>query len=883
MPKRAGEMHAIHCLYIFLFILVFSSSNGTSNALDDALEKRQLDCKLSLGVVVDYTSLAGKKEKLALEMALKDFYGRRTSLRLNVTLHVRNSRGDPIGAASSVVACWVLVFRGATGFSKRMGFVVVEVCRMQRTQMVAPILPQASCVHPAKTLIKKHHARAIIGFRAWQEAVFVAQLGNESQVPIVSLSNEVPPWAFSQWPFLGSAARNVHAQMKAVAAIIQSWQWRQVNIIYEDFNPVASGINPNIITAIQEVDAKINELVAFSPFSPYAYISKKLESLKNGQCRVFIVHTSITLATKIFKEANEMGMMGKDFVWITTNDITSQIDSLNASSITSIQGVLGVKSYFSTSNKGSKDFQSRFEDMFRSQYPNGLLPKPGASTLQAYDAAWAVALAHAAYLKSSGCVDKWNGQELLEKLLKTKFEGLTGLFSFSTEWKLAPIHIFQIVNVAGKSYRKLGYWTEGLGFSKSIHKPSIYNKSMNLLGQVIWPGSPWSMPKGWAIPTNHSHRLKIGVPTGSTFREFVNVTNDHHGGNPIINGFSIEVFKSTLALLPYHLPYDFIPFDGTYDSLVEQVHIKHFDAVVGDIAIVSNRCEDAEFSQPYAESGLQRNHHPNFRGSVRNQIGTMLSLSFTTLFSLHGEKLHSNLSRMAMAVWLFVALVITQSFTASLTSLLTVQRIDPKKVDVETLIKSGAKVGCDANSFVVKYLEVVVGFDPNNIKRMRTEDDYPQALMSGEIAAAFVEVPYVKMYLAKYCDGFTTSGPTFKVGGFGFAFARSSPYLPDISKAVLKVSESGKLQELECSLNSSFNCSTAQLVYNHDSLGINSFWGLFVITGGTSTIALLIFIFHYVWERWYQPSCDEQQHHNPANDELLMFRPEMENQYQPYL
>jgi hypothetical protein len=115
------------------------------------------------------------------------------------------------------------------------------------------------------------------------------------------------------------------------------------------------------------------------------------------------------------------------------------------------------------------------------------------------------------------------------------------------------------------------------------------------------------------------------------------------------------------------------------------------------------------------------------------------------------------------------------------------------------------------------------------------------------------------------------------------AFARSSPYLPDISEAVLKVSESGKLQELERSLTSSFKCSTAQLVDNHDSLGINSFWGLFVITGGTSTIALLIFIFHYVRQRWYQPSCDEQQHHSPANDELLMFGPEMENRYQSYL
>jgi hypothetical protein len=64
MPKRAGEMHAIHYFFfIFLFVFVFSSPNGMSKAVDDALEKRQPDCKLCLGAVVDYTSLAGKKKK----------------------------------------------------------------------------------------------------------------------------------------------------------------------------------------------------------------------------------------------------------------------------------------------------------------------------------------------------------------------------------------------------------------------------------------------------------------------------------------------------------------------------------------------------------------------------------------------------------------------------------------------------------------------------------------------------------------------------------------------------------------------------------------------------------------------------------------------------
>ena len=109
--------------------------------------------------------------------------------------------------------------------------------------------------------------------------------------------------------------------------------------------------------------------------------------------------------------------------------------------------------------------------------------------------------------------------------------------------------------------------------------------------------------------------------------------------------------------------------------------MKIFDGVVADTAIIANRCTYAEFSQPYADSGLQmliyfkpkklerawlfikpftpvmwiftvvtniyngfviwwieRDSHPELRtGSLSNQVGTMLSLAFRTLFSQQGN------------------------------------------------------------------------------------------------------------------------------------------------------------------------------------------------------------------------------------------------------
>lgn len=121
-----------------------------------------------------------------------------------------------------------------------------------------------------------------------------------------------------------------------------------------------------------------------------------------------------------------------------------------------------------------------------------------------------------------------------------------------------------------------------------------------------------------------------------------------------------------------------------------------------------------------------------------------------------------------MVMWLFVALVITQSYTANLASMLTVETLEPTVDDIESLKISKAVVGCSRGAFVANYLEKALGFHTDNIRRITAPEEYAQALRNGEIAAAFLEAPLAKLFLARYCKGFARAGPTFKVGGFGF-------------------------------------------------------------------------------------------------------------------
>ncbi|KAI4333612.1 hypothetical protein L6164_018396 [Bauhinia variegata] len=331
---------------------------------------------------------------------------------------------------------------------------------------------------------------------------------------------------------------------------------------------------------------------------------------------------------------------------------------------------------------------------------------------------------------------------------------------------------------------------------------------MKELGQIIWPGRPWHTPRGWTIPTRDKP-LRIGVPSLSLWKQLVQVIQDQSENTTSFQGFAIDLFRETVDLLPYHLPYQFYPFDDpSYDDLVKQVYLKNFEAVVGDVTIVADRYQYVEFSQPYTDPGfvmvvplqskasnrtwlflkpftkimwvligamavyngfvlwlIEKNNCPELKGSVLNQSGTMMWLAFTTLISLHGDKLHSNLSRMTMVMWLFVALIITQSYTANLASMLTVERLEPKINDVEQLRNSNA-----------------------------------------------------------------------------MAFPKGSPLLPSVNRALLEVFESGKLREIENKMLAAEKCEEAATDGESTSLSPQSFWALFILTGGTSTFALLIYI-----------------------------------------
>lgn len=187
--------------------------------------------------------------------------------------------------------------------------------------------------------------------------------------------------------------------------------------------------------------------------------------------------------------------------------------------------------------------------------------------------------------------------------------------------------------------------------------------------------------------------------------------------------------------------------------------------------------------------------------------------------------------------------MLTSSYTASLTSMLTVPRLEPSVKDIGWIKRTNATVGCDGDSFVKDYLRQVL--ELQNIKNISNQDDYPKELKSGNIKAAFLEIPYQKVFLREHCNQYVVAGPNYRFGGLAFAFQKGSPLAHDVSEAILILTQDGTLNRLEEHWFAlSKNCDNVDPTGETESLSLWSFWGLYLVSGATSTLCLLFYVYH---------------------------------------
>ncbi|GAB2214925.1 hypothetical protein Droror1_Dr00019292 [Drosera rotundifolia] len=858
------------CLLIVMGSLETGEATNATNVIATAGDDHNV-VEVKVGVVGDMGVWVGKMGLSCINMALSEFYASRPHYRTRLVVDARDSKGDVVTAAAAVL-----------------------------------------------DLIENNRVKAIIGPTTSSEAQFVINLGEKAHVPIVTYSATSPLLASSGSPYFIQATQDDSSQVQAITALIQVFGWREVVPIYED-NEFGSGPIPFLEDALQRNGDRVPYRAVIHSSATDDHISAELYKLMTMQTRVFVVHMTSALGARLISTAALLGMMSQDYVWIITTALANVLNTLDPDIVSSMQGVLGVKSYV-PSTPVLRNFTIHWQRQFVHDNPTVLNPQLDVFGLWAYDATSAIARAiEHVHIKTLVTHDEANssisstdlskigvsqgGPELLEAILSTGFRGLSCNFSLINR-QLDPT-VFQFINVIGRGEKEIGFWTKDRGIVRHLNsgdtKTGAYSTLKANLGAIIWPGDSKFVPKGWVIPTS-GKKLLIGVPVKNGFPQFVTVTKDPSTNSTSVTGYCIDVFEAVIAMLPYSVPFEYAPFQksdgemaGTYDDLIDQVYLKKYDAVVGDTTIIANRSLYVDFTLPYTESGvtmlvpvrgnnkrnawiflrplssglwitsflffgfiafviwlLEHRISPQFRGPPQNQVGYSLFYSFSTMVFSHGHHVSNNLTRFVVIIWIFLLLILTQSYTASLTSMLTVDQLHPAVTDMNDLIKQKAYVGYQGGSFVLGFLKQM-GFEESRLRTYNSSDDLHELLIKGSenggIAAAFDEIPYLKLFLASSCSKYTTVPPTYKTDGFGFVFPISSPLVSDISRAILNVTEGNKMVEIENAwFSQQENCSDSGASDSSTSLGLDSFWGLFMITGLAAVLALIAFITRFLYE-----------------------------------
>ncbi|KAK7406942.1 hypothetical protein VNO78_08578 [Psophocarpus tetragonolobus] len=768
---------------------------------------------------------------------------------------------------------------------------------------------------------------AIIGPHSSVTAHVITHIANELQVPLLSFSALDPTLSSLQFPFFIRTCHSDLYQMAAIADIIDYFNWKDVIAVYLDDDNGRNGIGA-LGDKLAERRCRISFKAPLSPEASMEEITNVLVQVALAESRVIVVHAATQFGPKVFRVAKNLGMMGAGYVWIATAFLSALLDinnPLSSDSMDDIQGVLTPRMYTPDSQL-KRRFVSKWKNLTSGDAAKANL---GLSflPLYAYDTVYVLAHALDAFFKQGNQItfspdsklssihgDSLNlealkifneGNLLRSKIYEVNMTGVSGRFKYTSDRNLVN-PTYEIINVVGTGTRRIGYWSNYSGLS--LDPPETpYSKSANLsretrkLYPVIWPGNTDDRPRGWVFP-NNGRLLKIGVPKGVSYSEFVSQKKS----TDMFEGFCIDVFLAAVNLLSYAVPYKFIPYgDGksnpSMTELVRLITTGEFDGAVGDIAITTERTKMVDFTQPYIESGLvvvapvrkaesnalafldpftpkmwcvtaiffilvgavvwilEHRVNDEFRGPPKKQVVTILWFSFSTMFFSHRENTVSTLGRVVLIIWLFVVLIINSSYTASLTSILTVQQLYSPIKGIESLVTGKEPIGYTQGSFARNYLVDEIGIHESRLVPLTTPEEAAKALRNGPehggVAAYIDERAYTDIFLSSRCD-LTVVGQEFTRNGWGFAFPRDSPLAVDLSTAILQMVDNGDLQRIHDKWLLSSACLSQGAKLEVERLQLKSFWGLYAICGLACLLALFIYLIQ-IWRQYHKHYSEE--------------------------
>jgi polar amino acid transport system substrate-binding protein len=290
-------------------------------------------------------------------------------------------------------------------------------------------------------------------------------------------------------------------------------------------------------------------------------------------------------------------------------------------------------------------------------------------------------------------------------------------------------------------------------------------------------------------------------------------------------GISIQLWREIAKELKLKFKFKKV----TLKQLISQAEAQKLDGSVAALTITAKRESRIDFTHPFFTSGLgiavrskektstwdtvkrifsmgmikvllallglltligviiwifeRKRNAEEFGGGVAQGIGAGLWYSAVTMTTVgYGDKSPRTLGgRLVGLVWMFASIIIISSFTATMTTTLTVSRLESSIKGPKDL--ANKKVGSVANSTSDAYLKdqgIAVKHYPNVLASL-------QGVAKGEVDAAVYDAPIMR-YLAKskLRGKVRVLSVTFERQDYGFALPNNSPLREEINRILLK-------------------------------------------------------------------------------------------------
>ncbi|XP_032805400.1 glutamate receptor ionotropic, delta-2-like isoform X4 [Petromyzon marinus] len=689
--------------------------------------------------------------------------------------------------------------------------------------------------------------------------------------------------------------------------------------------------------SLQRVDANVSSLLAG------LFSSLPIEEL--NRFRDLLRRTVLLLSprnAKVFiAEAIEANLAAMDSHWIFVNEEINDAEIQELAS-TAIGRLTVIRQSFPVARNASQRCIRNNHRISESLCGTGDAKSLEVSSRYVYDSVLLLANAFHRKLEdrkwhsmaSLSCLRKsskpWNGgRSMLDTIRKHnhspvpvpsphqqgRVSGLTGILDFGDDALNHNVQ-FEILGTSyselfGRDVRRLAVWDPVRGLNGTLRDRRLENNMNGISLRVIAVlEEPFVM-----LAEN-----VLGKP-----KKFQGFSVDVMDALSKSLGFSYEIF------MPADLSYGLPQADGTWSGMIGELLNKRADVAISALTITPERESVVDFTKRYMDysvgvaarrpadsAGLfallsplepatwaclglavglvgllvyllnrvtprrEPRHSPSLPASLWLVYGS---------FMQQGPELSSSSlsARLVMGVWWLFAFIVVSSYTASLTALLTINRMDPPIRSMQDLVRqSDLQYGTVLDSAVFEHIKMkglnplvqdglfaemwkVIGRNNGTENCVRDPWDGIRRVKAGSFAFLWDSAVLEYAALNDPECSIVTFPSTMYTKGYGMALQHGSPYRDVFSQRILELHETGELEAMrqrwwpragKCDPMGHTREPSGGPDGGHMSraLGLRSFAGVFCLLAMGLLLACLVAVLEIWWNR-------RKRHRGPNNQD----------------